>query len=72
MHMQHGILLTNKDTLNSFKQKHPEDKLTHESVLLIDTPEEIHPVKFEGISAESIRKATIKTKRGSATIRCRC
>lgn len=42
MHMQHGTLLTNKDTLNSLKQKHPEDKLAHESVLLRDTPEEIH------------------------------
>lgn len=33
-------------------------------VLLANTPEEMHPTKFESISAESIWKAAIKTKGG--------
>ena len=70
--MQHGILLINKGTLDSLKQKHLEGKPAHESVLLRDIPEDIHPVKFEIISVESIRKTAIKTKGGSGTIRCGC
>lgn len=46
------------------KQKHPKGKPAHESVLLANTPEEMHPTKFESISAESIWKAAIKTKGG--------
>ena len=44
------------------KQKHPKSKPVHESVLLTDTPEEIHSLKFESILAEIIWKSAIKTK----------
>ena len=44
------------------KQKHPKSKPVHESVLLTDTPEEIHSLKFKSILAEIIWKSAIKTK----------
>ena len=62
--MQNGILPINKDTLDLLKQKFRKGKPTHESVLITDTPEEIHSVKFERI-VESIRKAANNTKGGS-------
>lgn len=50
--------------MDLLKQKHSKGKPAHESVLLANTPEEMHPTKFESISAESIWKAAIKTKGG--------
>ena len=50
--MQNGILPINKDTLKLLKQKHPQSKPAYESILLPDTPEVIHPVKFETIDAD--------------------
>ena len=63
--MENGILPINKDTLYLLKQKHRIDKVAHESVLLTDTSQGVQPLKFESISAESIRKGAIKTKGGS-------
>ena len=66
--MRNGILPINKDTLDILKQKHPKGKPAHENILLADTAEAIHPVKFESIYTESIRKGAIKSKGGSGPL----
>ena len=63
--MRNGILPLNNETFNLFILKHPDPKDAHESVMLSDVPERIHPVKFEVIEAEMIRKAARKTRGGS-------
>jgi len=60
--MQNGILPLNDETLKLLKQKHLSPE---EVILLPDTMEYVHPIKFEGIDEECIRKATIKTRGGS-------
>ena len=42
--------------------KHLHGKDTDTEVLLPDIPEEIHPIKFHCILAESVKKAILKTK----------
>ena len=59
------ILPLNNETLNLLRLKHPDSKDAHESVMLSDVPGRIHPVKFEVIDAEMIRKAAMKTRGGS-------
>ena len=54
--MQSVILLFNDDTLDLLKQKHQKNKQAHESIPLIDTPEDTQPIKLESISAEICRK----------------
>ena len=58
--MRNGRLPLNNETLNLLTLKHPDD--AHESVMLSDVPERIHPVKFEVIDAEMIRKAAMKIR----------
>ena len=60
--MQNGILPLNEKTLKQLRQRHPE---ATEETLLPDKPEVIHPIKFEKIDAEMVRKAAIKTKGGA-------
>ena len=60
--MRNGILPLNNETLNLLRLKHPDPQDAHESVMLSDLPERIHPVKFEVIDAEMIRKAVMKTR----------
>eukprot|EP00794_Sanderia_malayensis_P006354 gene6354-7082_t len=60
--MQNNILPLNASTLNSLKLKHPEAKKAASEVLFDDIVSSIHPVKFEEISGESVRKAAIRTK----------
>ena len=33
--------------------------------MLPDKPEEIHPIKFDSIDAENVRKAALKTRGGA-------
>ena len=47
--------------MNFLRLKHPDPKDAHESVMLSDVPERIHPV----IYAEMIKKAAMKTRGGS-------
>ena len=63
--MRNGILPLNNETLNLLRLKHSAPKDAHEKVMLSDVPERIHPVKFEVIDAEMIRKAAMKTRGGS-------
>ena len=59
--MRNGTLPLNNETSNLFRLKHPISKDAHESVMLSDVPERIHPVKFEVITAEMIKTA-MKTR----------
>ena len=63
--MRNGILPLNSETLNLFRLKHPDPKDAHESVMLSNVPKRIHPVKFDVIEAEMIRKAAMKIRGGS-------
>ena len=58
--MQHGILQLNDSTLEQLKQKHPQGVDPAKDILLPDEPEVIHPIKFESINSELIRKVAIK------------
>ena len=60
--MRNGILPLNNETLNLLRLKHPDPKDAHESIMFSDVLERIHPVKFEVIEAEMIRKAAMKTR----------
>ena len=60
--MQNGIFPSNDQTLNQMRQKHSHGKNTDPEVLLPDTLEEIHPIKFQSIDAESVKKAILKTR----------
>ena len=63
--MESGILPLNNDTLKLLKQKHPKPAKACEDVLLPDKPESVHFKKFETIDGELVRKACMKTRRGS-------
>ena len=60
--MQKGILPLDDKTLKLLHQKHPSPMKASEEVLLPDKPEVIHPIKFENIDGETVRKAALKTK----------
>ena len=63
--MRNGILLLNNETFNLLRLKHSDPNDPHESVMFWGVPERIHPVKFEVIDAETIKKAGMKTEGGS-------
>ena len=63
--IQNGVLPLNEKTLELLRQKHPKASPATESVLLTDDTEKVHPIKFENITGESVRKAALKTKGGS-------
>ena len=44
------------------KQKHLHGKVADPEVFLPDILEEIHPIKFHSIDAESVKNAILKTK----------
>ena len=64
--MKNGILSLTEKTLQHVKQKHPPRRTADLKVLLPDKLEEVHPIKFTSIHAESGRKATLKKTRGRA------
>ena len=63
--MKNGILLLTVQTLNQLKLKHQEAKEASQEILLTDTPETIHLIKFKSIDVEKIQKAAVKTQGGS-------
>ena len=63
--MKNGILLLTEKTLQQLKQKHPPRCNADPEVLLPDKPEEVRPMKFASMDAESVRKATLKTRGGA-------
>ena len=63
--MENGILPINETTLQLLRQKHPEAKEPPENALLTDKEKPVHPIKFEMIDAEMVRKAASRTKGGA-------
>ena len=63
--MVNGILPLNQETLDMLHEKHPNATTASEGALLSDAPTKIHPVKFDGINADYVRQAALKTKGGS-------
>ena len=63
--MKNGILPLNDSTLNMLKQKHPQSKPASDQILLPDIPKAVHPIIFESITVDTIRKAAMRTKGGS-------
>ena len=55
--MKNGVLPLNRKTLEQLKQKHPQRRDADPQILLPDKPEEFHPIKFDSIDAENVRKA---------------
>ena len=55
----------NKKTLNKVKQKHPQGKEAGLDVLLTDTPEQVHPITFDAIDADLVKRAAVKTRDGA-------
>ena len=62
---QNGFLPLNEKTLELLRQKHPKASPASESVLLTNDIEKVHPIKFENITEELVRKAALKTIGGS-------
>ena len=60
-----SILPQDENTLNSLKQKHPQSKPACEETLINGEPTAIHPIIFNDINEELLRKAAIRTKGGS-------
>ena len=52
---------SNDQNLHQIKQKQPHNKDADPELLLPDIPEEIHPIKFHSIDAESVKKSILKT-----------
>ena len=63
--MKNCILPLTGKTLNHLQLKHPEGKEASQAILLTDTLETIHPIKFESIDVETIEKVAVKTQGGS-------
>ena len=55
----------NKKTLEQLKQKHPQRRDADPEIMLPDKLEEIHPIKFDSIDAENVRKTALKTRGGA-------
>ena len=51
--------------MNQLKLNYPEGKEASQEMLLTDTPETTHPIKFELIDVEKIQKAVVKTQGGA-------
>ena len=62
--LKNGVLPLNKKTLEQLKQKYPQRRDADPEIMLPDKPEEIHPIKFDSIDAENVRKAALKTRGG--------
>ena len=63
--MKNGILPLTGQTLNQLKLKHQEAKDASQEILLTDTPETIHLIKFKSVDIEKIQKTAVKTQGGS-------
>lgn len=63
--MENGVLPLDDKTLNALKQKHPKSQPAYEETLINGDPPVIHPIIFEDINEELVRKAAIRTKGGS-------
>ena len=60
--IKNGILPLTGQTLNQLQLKHPEGKEASQEILLTDTPETIHLIKFESIDVERYKKLQLRLK----------
>ena len=67
--MDHGILPLNDDNISKLKMKHPQASPPDPTILLSDEGQNIHPIRYEDITAEEVLKAAINTKGGSGPLR---
>ena len=63
--MENGVLPLKTLEQLKLKQKHPQRRDADPEIMLPDKPEEIHPIKFDSIDAENVRKAPLKTRGGA-------
>ena len=63
--MSNGILPLNQETLDLLHQKHPDASPAPEEILLDGEKTPLHHVIFEAIDEEAVKKAVLRTKRGS-------
>ena len=63
--MGHGILPLDQKTISQLVLKHPQKSCASEDILINGPIEKVHPVRFESINEELIRRAAIKTNGGS-------
>ena len=63
--MKYGILSLTEKSVQQLKQKHPPRCNGDPEVLLPEKSEEVHPIKFASIDAESVTKTTRKTRGGA-------
>ena len=60
-----GILPLNDNTLHLLQEKHPPPKVVDDDVLLSGEKPYVHPVIYESIDEEMVKRAALKTKGGS-------
>ena len=63
--MEGGVLPLNEETMTLLQEKHPEPSELSQDALVDIIPDEIHPVVFDVINGDSVRKAMIATKGGA-------
>ena len=54
--MDHRILPLNDDTISKPKMKHPQASAPDPIILLPDEAQNIHPIRYEDITAEKVEK----------------
>ena len=57
--------MKNEKTLNQLQQKHSQGKEAELDILLTDTPEQVHAIKFDAIDADLVKKAAFETRGGA-------
>ena len=63
--MPNGTLPLTKKTLEKLQFKHPDKKSASPEMLLADPPKKVHPVRFDEINEECVKKAAIRTAGGA-------
>jgi len=62
--MEGGILPLDEDTMNLLQVKHPEPAKLNPEAVVDCAPNEVHPIIFDEIDAESVKSAAMKTQVG--------
>ena len=65
--MTNGVLPRDEKTLNSLKQKNPQSQPAYEETLINGEPPVIHPIIFDDMNEDIVRKAAIRPKDGSSS-----
>lgn len=57
--------MKNEKTLNQLRQKHSQGKEAELDILLTDTPEQVHAIKFDATDADLVKNAAFETRGGA-------